>query len=322
MNINKNIVVKDNALINASYHLELVEQRLILLSIIESRKKNCEIKSNEYITICAERYINEFGVHRNVAYKALKDACNHLFERRFSYQKMTAKGNKEIITSRWVQSISYIENEAIVRLKFSDDVAPLIHNLEKHFTSYQLEQVSKLKSKYAVRLYEIIIAWRTAGKSPMMTVDDLRGRLGVLNNEYTELKNLKARVINYAVRQINERTDISINYEQYKHGRKIVGFIFSVEQKNIQLAKTERKKWVKQKQKIKEKEVTEDQKFKHTMDWDNWDSIPDGTQFRYEDGTTWVRENGGFLRCPEKNVTAIPFQAREMFTNGKIIFIK
>lgn len=31
----KNLVVKDNALINASYNLELVEQRLILLAIVE-----------------------------------------------------------------------------------------------------------------------------------------------------------------------------------------------------------------------------------------------------------------------------------------------
>lgn len=134
--MNKSLVVKDNALINASYSLELVEHRLIMLSIVEARRTKQEISSNEFLTIYAERYINEFGVHRNVAYQALKDACRHLFERRFTYHKLTTKGNKEVVTSRWVQSISYVEDEAIVRLKFSDDVAPLIHNLEKKF--YQL----------------------------------------------------------------------------------------------------------------------------------------------------------------------------------------
>jgi hypothetical protein len=34
----KDLVVKDNALINASYNLDLVEQRLILLAIVEARK--------------------------------------------------------------------------------------------------------------------------------------------------------------------------------------------------------------------------------------------------------------------------------------------
>lgn len=34
----RDLVVKDNALINASYNLDLVEQRLILLAIVEARK--------------------------------------------------------------------------------------------------------------------------------------------------------------------------------------------------------------------------------------------------------------------------------------------
>ena len=34
----KELVVKDNVLIEASYNLDLVEQRLILLAIIEARK--------------------------------------------------------------------------------------------------------------------------------------------------------------------------------------------------------------------------------------------------------------------------------------------
>lgn len=60
--MNKSLVVKDNALINASYSLELVEHRLIMLSIVEARRTKQEISSNEFLTIYAERYINEFGV--------------------------------------------------------------------------------------------------------------------------------------------------------------------------------------------------------------------------------------------------------------------
>ena len=32
------LVVKDNALMNASYNLDLVEQRLILLAIVEAKR--------------------------------------------------------------------------------------------------------------------------------------------------------------------------------------------------------------------------------------------------------------------------------------------
>ena len=37
------LVVKDNALMNASYNLDLVEQRLILLAIIEARSQAKEL---------------------------------------------------------------------------------------------------------------------------------------------------------------------------------------------------------------------------------------------------------------------------------------
>ena len=236
----KNLVVKDNALINASYNLELVEQRLILLSIIEARLKGKGITPDNKLTITASSYMNHFNTNRNASYKALKEACNNLFERQFSFIEKTDKGDK-IVRTRWVSQVAYLENEAVVELVFSPAVAPLITLLENNFTSYELEQVAELNSKYAVRLYEIIVAWRSAGKTPMIAIDELRDRLGVLDDEYTELKNLKARVIDFSINQINKSTDIIVSYEQHKQGRKIIGFTFIIKQKQKTLPnKTER----------------------------------------------------------------------------------
>ena len=233
-------MVKDNALINASYNLELVEQRLILLSIIEARLKGKGITPDNKLTITASSYMNHFNTNRNASYKALKEACNNLFERQFSFIEKTDKGDK-IVRTRWVSQVAYLENEAVVELVFSPAVAPLITLLEKNFTSYELEQVAELNSKYAVRLYEIIVAWRSAGKTPMIAIDELRDRLGVLDDEYTELKNLKARVIDFSINQINKSTDIIVSYEQHKQGRKIIGFTFIIKQKQKTLPnKTER----------------------------------------------------------------------------------
>ena len=226
----KDLVVKDNALINASYNLDLAEQRLILLAILEARESNTP--SDRDLTIHAESYINHFNVHRNTAYKVLKDACKNLFERRFSYQKLTAKGNLENVMSRWVQRVSYVENEALVRIRFSDDVVPLITNLEKHFTSYELEQVSSLTSAYAIRLYELLIAWRSTGKVSMLETKELRSRLGVSDTEHQRMESFKRRVLEPAIQQINDHTDIKAEYEQHKRGRSIVGFSFSFKQKS------------------------------------------------------------------------------------------
>lgn len=228
----KNLVVKDNALINASYNLELVEQRLILLAIVEARTSGKGVTPNNSLTITASSYMNHFGTNRNTAYQALKDACNNLFERQFSYIETNTKGNMEVVRSRWVSEIRYIDNEASVKLIFSPTVSPLITLLEKNFASYELEQVAQLNSKYAVRLYEVVIAWRSTGKTPMIAIDELRNRLGVLDNEYTVTADFKRWALDKPIKQINEKTEINLSYEQHKQGRKIVGFTFTVKQKS------------------------------------------------------------------------------------------
>ena len=225
------IVVKDNSLINASYNLGLVEQRLILLAIIEARKTGKGIDANNHLTVSAESYISQFGVARQTAYQALKDACDDLFERRFSYQEINKKGNIEHIRSRWVSEVRYIDNEALVRLIFSPAVVPLITLLEREFTKYDLEQISQLNSAYAVRLYELLIAWRNMGKTPIIALEDFRLRIGVSNHEYTIMGDFKKRVLEPSITQINTHTDIIAGYEQHKAGRVITGFSFTFTQK-------------------------------------------------------------------------------------------
>ena len=228
----KNLVVKDNALINASYNLELVEQRLILLAIVEARTSGKGVTPNNSLTITASSYMNHFDTNRNTAYQALKDACNNLFERQFSYIETNTKGNTEVVRSRWVSEIRYIDNEASVKLIFSPTVSPLITLLEKNFASYELEQVAQLNSKYAVRLYEVVIAWRSTGKTPMIAIDELRNRLGVLDDEYTVTADFKRWALDNPIKQINEKTEINLSYEQHKQGRKIIGFTFTIKQKS------------------------------------------------------------------------------------------
>lgn len=226
-----NLVVKDNALINASYNLDLVEQRLILLSIIEARESGRGINANDPLVIHAESYVNQFGVHRNTAYQALKDACLDLFARQFSYQSLSEKGNIQNHRTRWVSEIIYVEKEAIVKLIFSPAVVPLITRLEKHFTSYEIEQISKLNTGYAVRLYELLICWRSTGKTPVIDIQEFRQKLGVLKNQYTAMCDFKKRIIDPAIKQINQNTDIVATYEQHKTGRTITGFSFKFKQK-------------------------------------------------------------------------------------------
>ncbi|MCG6626625.1 replication initiation protein RepM [Acinetobacter baumannii] len=224
------LIVKDNALMNASYNLDLVEQRLILLAILEARESGKGINANDPLTVHAESYINQFGVHRTTAYQALKDACKDLFARQFSYQEKRERGRINI-TSRWVSQIGYMDDTATVEIIFAPAVVPLITRLEEQFTKYDIEQISSLSSAYAVRLYELLICWRTIGKTPIIDLTEFRKRIGVLDTEYQRMDVFKRGVLELALKQVNEHTDITATYEQHKKGRVITGFSFKFKQK-------------------------------------------------------------------------------------------
>ena len=235
------LVVKDNALINASYNLEVTEQRLILLSIIRARETGQGISSDSKLEIHASDYASRFDVTKEAAYNALKNAVNNLFERKFSFKEIHKDTNKEIVVkSRWVSRIAYVDDLATLEVTFAPDVVPLITRLEKHFTSYQLKQVAQLTSKYAIRLYEFLIAWRDVGKTPVISLSEFRERLGLEMNEYQKMVNFKSRVLEPAIKQINELTDIHVKYEQYKTGRSISGLSFIFKHKKIDSIPSER----------------------------------------------------------------------------------
>ena len=224
------LVVKDNALMNASYNLEVTEQRLILLAIINARETHQGITSDSKLEIHANDYASQFHVTKEAAYKALKTAVNNLFERQFSFKEETKKGIG-VVRSRWVSRIKYIDDSAILEITFAPDVVPLITRLEKHFTSYQIQQVTQLTGKYAIRLYELLIAWREVGKVPQIELSEFRAKLGVEDDEYKAMNHFKSRVLEPSIKQINQHTDITVSYEQHKKGRTITGFSFKFKQK-------------------------------------------------------------------------------------------
>ena len=169
------LVVKDNALINASYNLELTEQRLIMLAIINARESGQGITADSKLEIHASDYAKLFNVSIDASYKALREAVNNLFNRQFSYTaEYKRTGKRGVVRSRWVSRIFYVDDLALLEITFAPDVVPLISRLEEHFTSYQAKQVAHLTSKYATRLYEILIAWREVGKVPQIDISEFR----------------------------------------------------------------------------------------------------------------------------------------------------
>ena len=168
----------------------------------------------------------------------LSDAVMTLFNRQVTYMTVDEKRNKpEKRVIRWVSGISYVEGAGIVKLRFAPEIVPLITRLEQNFTSYELMQVANL-NLYATRLYELLVSWRSTGKTPTIEINDFRSRIGLVDNEYKAMCDFKKRVLDPAIKQINEHTDITVKVEQHKTGRSITGFSFKFKPK--QQAKIEK----------------------------------------------------------------------------------
>jgi len=224
--MHKQLVTKDNSLIGASYSLSVVEQRLIFLAIIEAREQETLIEAGGLLRIYAQSYAKQFDVEKHTSYEAMKRAVEGLYEAGFAYSKVD-EGSGKIgrYKSRWVDKIGYIDDLGCVELVFASDVIPLITRLEARYTEYELKQVVGLQSEYAIRLYELIIQWRSVGKTNQISLYELREKLGLVD-EYKRIEAFKRRVLDLAVKQINEHTDITVEYDQHKQGKVITGFTF------------------------------------------------------------------------------------------------
>lgn len=223
------LVVKDNALIDASFNLSLVEQRLMLLAIVEAREIQ-NLSPNTAIEISVSSYTQQFKADSNNIYSAIKEAARTLKRREFSYLDRY-KGQPAYSTANWVNKITYVDNSGFVVLYLSEEVISLISRLEEQFTKYHLEQVSSFKSKYSTRLYELIIKWLSTGLTEKYEINDLRNKLGLAVNEYSTMSNFKTNVLDKALSEINKHTDINVNYEQFKQGRTIKAVQFKFEHK-------------------------------------------------------------------------------------------
>ena len=227
-----NLIVKSNAFVGASYGLGVVEQRLILLAILKARETDSVSEAiGKMLTIHASDYMMHFAVDRATAYKCLENAVNGLYESEYRFIEILPNGERKTHRERFVSGVTYSEGLGLVQLKFTPETIPLVIGLSENFTKYEIGQVSKLSSQYALRLYEILAQWRTKGKC-MLKLAELRFKFGLLDGEYPRMDNFKKRVLDIAVSEINANTDITTSYEQHKQGRKIIGFTFTIKQKS------------------------------------------------------------------------------------------
>ena len=227
----KDLVVKTNRLNQAFQVLTLAELHIVQLAIVDARETGTGLSTDTPLRIDARRYAEVFNTTRQNAYQRMKEAEDTLFNRRFSFYDDDGK----LVKSRWIQQVRYLDDEGAIELVFTLAVVQGISRIDgvkEFFTQYLLSQTAQLNSVYSARLYELLIQWGSTGKVPIIDLGDFREQLGIGVNEYQRMHHFKARVLEPAIKEINEKTDIKAEYEQHKKGRIISGFSFKFKKKS------------------------------------------------------------------------------------------
>jgi plasmid replication initiation protein len=230
----KDLIVKDNRLVEASYRLDLCEQRLMLLAIVRAREAREEITAATWLEVAAKDYADTYGITKQAAYMQLKTAADALFSRQVQLIGVDEKTGKDgVLKTRWVSACLYVEQAALVRLQIAPVIIPYVSNLESCFTSYQLKNVAQMTSVYAIRLYELLTQYKSIG-SRYIDLADLRDFLGAIEKSYDRLDNFKKKVLDVGIDQVNQYTDLVVSYIPKKVGRSVVGYNFSIDQKAME----------------------------------------------------------------------------------------
>ncbi|MNZ44690.1 Replication initiation protein [compost metagenome] len=220
------LVVKSNRLIEASYRLTLVEQRIVLAAIVEARESQTGLRDS-HVSLEARRFCALFGMHQDNVYNQLKEALETLYKRSITVRDVHPETGKERVTSmRWISSHSYIDGAGTVQLRFAPEVVPYVTRLEKEFTSYRLARIGSMSSPNAIRLYELLLQYVSIG-SREIEVEAFKTLLG-LEGKYAKFSMLQKFVIDPSVEQINEVSDIQVDWKPRKTGRKFSHLSFTM----------------------------------------------------------------------------------------------
>ena len=149
--------------------------------------------------------------------KQLREATESIGSRMFEIE------TPERIRQIWLFSnVDYILGTGSFTVGINPKASPYFFELKNNFTAMQLKSVLNCSSKYAKRLYAIACQWRSVG-SKRFEIEELKKMLGLIdkkgNEQFVEITAFKKFVLEIAKKQINENTDIEIDFELKKRGR-------------------------------------------------------------------------------------------------------
>ena len=209
------VVRQHNAITQARY--DYTACQLDIFFFLLSRLRRDDAPDREY-TIYVKDVETLTGRQWN--YQQLREATADMGSRMFEVE------NERTYQQLWMfQRVEYIKGKGCLQIQLATPIRPFLFNLKENFTSYQLHSALKLSSKYATRIYQLVSQWKDKATTRTYPLDEFKQMLHLKDPKgkepelFQNISQLKARVLDIAVRQVNEHTDLKIDYQLLKKGR-------------------------------------------------------------------------------------------------------
>lgn len=212
--------VMQNRMIEAWNSMTIDEKRIFVLA--SPLVRLCDATEQTRFSISAKDYAEACGIEIASAYSQLKTAAGNLRGRYFSY--INSVNNR--VSVHWVIRIEY--SEAEISFHFPDEVLYMlsIFDSQNPYTQFKIETALSLKGVYSLQLYQLLKQYEKLGFREFS--EDLFRQTFELTKKYNLISNLRIRVIEPAVAEINEKTELKVNFSQIKKGNKVLGFRFDM----------------------------------------------------------------------------------------------
>lgn len=230
-----NLVAKDNRLIQHSrMALGLIEQKAILYLI--SKIQPDDKPGKVYIFNCKE-FQALLNWSAEASYQNVKIMLQNLGDKSI-WIDGEIKGRKKDILVRWFDVVRLDPGNGDLEISFHQDMLPFLIDLKKndgtYFTTYRLQNVTLMKHRYSVRIYEILKSYQYNNKKWTFengtgSEFDLQRRIAdavVDKKTREEIPQIpegwanwaifKRNILAPAVKEINKYTDIKVAYDGKK----------------------------------------------------------------------------------------------------------
>lgn len=216
-------VSKSNKLVQASYSLTMLEQRLLLCCIAQVNPLRTAKTQRNLFRVSVADYKATFpdSAKQGALYSDIRDAVNRLYER-----DMKLKEGRKTTRVRWVQSVTYHDGEGWVELHFSELVAPYLTLLGRKFTAFKVEQIAGLRSAYSIRIFEQLMQFQDTGWWEI----DLAEFKEMLELPYERFTDIRRFVLDTAANEISAKSNLQVSWKPIKQGRAVARLRFEFKQ--------------------------------------------------------------------------------------------